>query len=563
MILIRSLMMKPPTHLNNTHVIVLSVEDIGWLYVDMYLSSDVRINYTDEVCALCCYEVEKSFVNDSNSFIDSPNIFYPPSQPQTSSLDQWHCFHCKDLLERGERCKRCSCKWCGSGLRRDLLFCASNNKNSSIGDPNPNSFNDSQNLSDYPPQPQYQTNSCELCGNDAHYGYDCPPQVPFVYNQDPCFNQNFDNNFPQTSPSFPQQYLCWIIKRNSTNAITPDLPTEEPDNSLSIGDEHLNTNPEIESDEVIKSSVEDLVPIPSKSEGISDDTCDVPFCDNSPPLDVLNDPFEIFSDFNDDCTSSDDDSFEKHRDVNPLFDEVLENIESKDSYVSNLDEPALLVTPLSDANEDECFNPRGDINEIDAFLDIVVSTDIMDDYYDSEGDIIYLESLLIKDTTPNLPPEVFLDHDPRSLKDKLDKEDLKSMVKVFDPGIHKKKFSPTYVSLSFEDRHYLSFTYVIRIFLPYFTYPVESSSLPLSSGSEDIIFDPGISAFHFSSLEPVAYEYPMEVCSSTCFIPNILMIWGEIALDYEDSRARGFVHRSLDLQSFASLFMGIRYPRSY
>ncbi|GKE44314.1 hypothetical protein Tco_1471598, partial [Tanacetum coccineum] len=214
-------------------------------------------------------------------------------------------------------------------------------------------------------------------------------------------------------------------------------------------------------------------------------------------------------------------------DVNPLFDEVLEDIESEDSHVSKLDEPDLLVTPLSDFNEDECFDPGGDIDEIDAFLEIVVSTDIVDDYYDSEGDIIYLESLLIKETTPNLSPEVFLDHDPRSLKDKLDKEDLKSMVKVFDPGIHKKKMSPAYASLPFEDHHYLSFTYVIRFFLPYFTYPVESSSLPLSSGSEDIIFDPGISAFHFSSLEPVAYEFLMEVCSSTCFVPNITMIWGE------------------------------------
>ncbi|GJX50284.1 hypothetical protein Tco_0277129 [Tanacetum coccineum] len=34
-----------------------------------------------------------------------------------------------------------------------------------------------------------------------------PTSIPFVYNQDPCFNQNFDY-FPQTSPSFPQQYLC-------------------------------------------------------------------------------------------------------------------------------------------------------------------------------------------------------------------------------------------------------------------------------------------------------------------------------------------------------------------
>nr|GEW37224.1 hypothetical protein [Tanacetum cinerariifolium] len=97
---------------------------------------------------------------------------------------------------------------------------------------------------------------------------------------------------------------------NSSNAITLDLPTEEPDNSLSMGDEHLSTIPETKSNEVIKSSVENLLPIPSESEGISDDTCDVPFCDNSPPLDVLNDHFELFSDFNNDCTSSDDDSFE-------------------------------------------------------------------------------------------------------------------------------------------------------------------------------------------------------------------------------------------------------------
>nr|GEX30110.1 hypothetical protein [Tanacetum cinerariifolium] len=62
--------------------------------------------------------------------------------------------------------------------------------------------------------------------------------------------------------------------------------------------------------ELIKSSVEDLVPIPCESEGIFEDTCDVPFCDNSPPLDVLNDHFELFFDFNDDCTLSDIDSFE-------------------------------------------------------------------------------------------------------------------------------------------------------------------------------------------------------------------------------------------------------------
>ncbi|GKE30588.1 hypothetical protein Tco_1445972, partial [Tanacetum coccineum] len=84
---------------------------------------------------------------------------------------------------------------------------------------------------------------------------------------------------------------------------------------------------------------------------------------------------------------------------------VLENIESKESYVSNLDEPVLLVTPLSDANEDECFDPGGVIDEIDAFLDMDISTDIENGYHDSKGDIIYIESLLIDDTSPNLPPE--------------------------------------------------------------------------------------------------------------------------------------------------------------
>ncbi|GKC92278.1 hypothetical protein Tco_1157720 [Tanacetum coccineum] len=65
----------------------------------------------------------------------------------------------------------------------------------------------SPDFSALPPQPQYETYSCELCGNNAHYGYDCPTQVPFISNSDPCYNQNFDNNFSQTSQSLPQ-YLC-------------------------------------------------------------------------------------------------------------------------------------------------------------------------------------------------------------------------------------------------------------------------------------------------------------------------------------------------------------------
>ncbi|GJW64769.1 hypothetical protein Tco_0116653 [Tanacetum coccineum] len=122
---------------------------------------------------------------------------------------------------------------------------------------------------------------------------------------------------------------------NSSKAITPDLPIEEPDNSLSMGDDHLSTIPETELDEVIKSRVENLVPIPSESKGTSDDTCDVPFCDNSPPLNVLNDHFEIFSDSNDDCTSSDNDSFENidYVEASPPDSELVSLEEVKDDLL--------------------------------------------------------------------------------------------------------------------------------------------------------------------------------------------------------------------------------------
>ncbi|GJX29100.1 hypothetical protein Tco_0237179 [Tanacetum coccineum] len=297
------------------------------------------------------------------------------------------------------------------------------------------------------------------------------------------FNSFYDDDDYEESTIPSNEIVSQILL---SIAITPVLPTLEPADSLIMGDENLSTIPEKESDEVIKSSVEDLVLIPSESKDISDNEseCDLPFCDDSPPLDVLGGKFMTLSnplfDDNDDFTSSDDEEDVQEENfkiysnplfefddeyissnVNPLFDEVLEDIESKDSYVSNLDELALLVTPLSNANEDECFNPGGEIDEIDAFLVIDISTDIENGYHNSEGDIIYLKSLLIDATISNLPLEVFLDHDPNNLKDKPDNEYLKSMVKVFDLPIHEKFFSPTYVSLPFEDRHYLSLTYVI------------------------------------------------------------------------------------------------------
>nr|GEU65327.1 putative reverse transcriptase domain-containing protein [Tanacetum cinerariifolium] len=97
--------------------------------------------------------------------------------------------------------------------------------------------------------------------------------------------------------------------KDYTIAITPILSTKEPDYSLSMGDEHLDTILATKLDEFIKSSVKNLVPILSESEGILDNMCDVPFHDNSLPLDVSKDQFEDFSNSNDESTSIDDDSF--------------------------------------------------------------------------------------------------------------------------------------------------------------------------------------------------------------------------------------------------------------
>ncbi|GKC93823.1 hypothetical protein Tco_1159265, partial [Tanacetum coccineum] len=91
----------------------------------------------------------------------------------------------------------------------------------------------------------------------------------------------------------------YTIIYRKPSAITPDLPIKEPDNSLIMGDEHLDTIP----------SVENLVPIPSEFEGISEDTCDVPVCKDPSTFDALNDHSEILSDSNNDGTSSDDDDF--------------------------------------------------------------------------------------------------------------------------------------------------------------------------------------------------------------------------------------------------------------
>ncbi|GJS13151.1 hypothetical protein Tco_0407623 [Tanacetum coccineum] len=99
-----------------------------------------------------------------------------------------------------------------------------------------------------------------------------------------------------------------------------------------------------------------------------------------------------------------DDNF-KSSTINPLFDEMEEDVEIKNSNVS--DEPVLLNTPLSGKVAQEDNN-----DEIDVFLAMEVSSNFEEGYFDSEGDVTFLDNLLSDDASHNLASEVISDDEP-------------------------------------------------------------------------------------------------------------------------------------------------------
>nr|GEX34894.1 hypothetical protein [Tanacetum cinerariifolium] len=357
-----------------------------------------------------------------------------------------------------------------------------------------------------------------------------------------------------------------------------------------MGYGHLSTIPEIESDEVIKSSAKNLVPIPSEYEVTSDNEseCDVPVCEDS--FDVLKDHSKILSDSNNDDTSSDDDAFEdiEYVEASPIDSELvslegendvyqeeeefnLEDIlqkfktlfffsssfpifEKSDNSLSYLDNSLPEFEIFSDHKEETrsgnttahankslpdydsfCFEIEPDqgrltsivmndisdnstndplLEEVDLFLasDNSITPGIENFGYDSEGDIHFLEELLVNDSIPfpknessnsdhhddplfprhpPEPPDVvfFFDFKPNSeelISAVMNNIDELNEDECFDPGGEIDFFS------NVEDDDYFPFIFVIRIFLPYLIYP-EVSPLLFSIGSEDAIFNLGIS----------------------------------------------------------------------
>ncbi|GJZ42664.1 hypothetical protein Tco_0589919 [Tanacetum coccineum] len=174
------------------------------------------------------------------------------------------------------------------------------------------------------------------------------------------------------------------------NAITPVLSTDE--DSLIMGDEHLNTILETESNEFMKSSVEALVQILSESEVTSDNEieCDVPVNDESSlTFTAFSNP--LFNS-NDDFTSSDDESL-TNEDIDPHYfnaeSNLIESLLNRDIIIDSSTKFDFLLEEFS-----------GELAHIDPIPLGINKTD-----FDPKEEIRLIEELLYDNSSPRSPEE--------------------------------------------------------------------------------------------------------------------------------------------------------------
>nr|GEX43196.1 hypothetical protein [Tanacetum cinerariifolium] len=339
-----------------------------------------------------------------------------------------------------------------------------------------------------------------------------------------------------------------------TIAITPVLSIEEPDNSLSMGDGHLDTIPATKSDEVIKSSVKDLVPIPSEFKGIPDTMCDVHLVNNPTPLEA-KDHFEIVINSNDDYSSSDDDSLYyeniEYVEASPHDSEFVslevEKIvipEDEEIEDDNLREKLLKVnlliaeikalkdnpTPSSEFfTKSSSTSPKSVLEETNTFhnylpefenfcFDLEEISKISSGSTTTQFDISLPEydSFIFDLSNDQFPPTDRSDFTHEEFGDEPapfispPEYDCFYFGNLPDPGelisslnfeIRENLSSTTCVNLPVEDDYSPLLAYVVWIFFAYLTYPIIPPLL-YSFGNEDTIFDPGITINHFYSSKP-------------------------------------------------------------
>nr|GEV15841.1 hypothetical protein [Tanacetum cinerariifolium] len=310
------------------------------------------------------------------------------------------------------------------------------------------------------------------------------------------------------------------------------------------------------------SSVENLVPIPSEFEGITDNMCDVPFHDNSPPLDVSKDQFEDFFDSNDESTSTDDDSFSINNiecveasppDSELVSSEVMEIVISK---VGGIDGD-ILLTIKDDILREKLLNINLLIAKIEALNDNPTpSSDFMtNDSTTTYSDSSLYDSFIFDLSINPFPPadrsnfyefadeltHIISPQEYDCLCFKIESNSMDFTLNVVEdifptrePKVH--NALPTHPTFQLNLDSILSseslFDYVIWIFLPFLSYLVAPQYL-LSLRNEDTIFDPGICGYHISSFLPdvshrsgtfikfkVLNESLIEILFSTCSLMN-------------------------------------------
>ncbi|PWA88254.1 WD40/YVTN repeat-like-containing domain-containing protein [Artemisia annua] len=187
-----------------------------------------------------------------------------------------------------------------------------------------------------------------------------------------------------------------IVPFNVFPQIAPICPPVRPEDSLTIGDEPLNTIPATESDEINKSSVENLVPIQSESGETSNgdgetfendrrdnlvDTNDKPFDDTNFDLEgdirfleslLLEEPLPPLPPKNDEVT---DESIDNHDEICSESDEGYTSLSCGEiEYVEEEISPCGNPTSFSEPNIPD-FSPK----EIDVLSEIDETSDESDD----------------------------------------------------------------------------------------------------------------------------------------------------------------------------------------
>nr|GEX77368.1 hypothetical protein [Tanacetum cinerariifolium] len=262
--------------------------------------------------------------------------------------------------------------------------------------------------------------------------------------------------------------------------------TEEPIDFLNMGDEHLDTIPATKSDEVINSSVEDLVPILNESEGIPEHKCNVPFHDNSPPLDVSKDQIKDFSEFNNEVSSIDDDSFF----VGGIDDDIVLTIKD-DILCEKLLNVNFLITKIEAFNDNptpsfDCKNKSSStslnslLEETNTFHNSLLE---FENFYFDLGEISSGSTTTHSDISLSEYDSFIFDLTHEEFVDELahiisppeydcfyfrDLPDPGELMSVLNFGI-RKNLSTTSVNLPIEDDHSPLLEYVVWIFVAYLT----------------------------------------------------------------------------------------------